>query len=294
MNYAVESERYDNGSKKWYHIYRENCLSGYRFHAHIHSYYEIIYCKKGAMTVVCNESEKVCLHAGDVIMIYPTVIHSTFVPEIDDDCTENIVVKFSPMFFHPENPTPSEIRYIFAAKTDHDSYALVQKDHREYDMIISVIEDTYREFDEKNVGYELMLRANTSRLYTVFMRLSDTSEQTQISYGNSNMAEAAAKALSYIEKNYDRQIGMMEVSEACHISYSYFSRNFSKWTGVKFNDYLLKFRINKARKLLLCSSESITSISISCGFENISYFIKKFRQVTGYTPKDFRNQYKNS
>jgi YesN/AraC family two-component response regulator len=197
------------------------------------------------------------------------------------------------MFFHPENPTPSEIRYIFAAKTDHDSYALVQKDHREYDMIISVIEDTYREFDEKNVGYELMLRANTSRLYTVFMRLSDTSEQTQISYDNSNMAEAAAKALSYIEKNYDRQIGMMDVAESCHISYSYFSRNFSKWTGVKFNDYLLNFRINKARKLLLCSSESITSISISCGFENISYFIKKFRQVTGYTPKDFRNQYKN-
>ena len=53
----------------------------------------------------------------------------------------------------------------------------------------------------------------------------------------------------------------------------------------------MKFRINKAVRMLLQTNESVTNIAIDCGFETISYFIKKFQEEMGITPKNFRKQY---
>ena len=52
--------------------------------------------------------------------------------------------------------------------------------------------------------------------------------------------------------------------------------------------YINDLRIEKAKPLLLHSDSSVTEIALEVGFNNTSYFIKKFRQATGMSPHKFR------
>ncbi len=56
------------------------------------------------------------------------------------------------------------------------------------------------------------------------------------------------------------------------------------------NQYIIHYKIDLAKKLLECKELSILDISHLCGFEDIYYFSKKFKQVTAQTPSNFRKQ----
>ena len=51
--------------------------------------------------------------------------------------------------------------------------------------------------------------------------------------------------------------------------------------------YIQKFRIDKAKELLVSSGGSIEKIALATGFANASYFCKVFRSITGITPTEF-------
>ena len=53
-------------------------------------------------------------------------------------------------------------------------------------------------------------------------------------------------------------------------------------------EYLNSYRIEKAAAKLLSTDESVTDIAYSCGFNDLSYFIKVFRDFKGISPKQFR------
>ncbi len=55
--------------------------------------------------------------------------------------------------------------------------------------------------------------------------------------------------------------------------------------------YLISYRLERACHLLLHTTESVTDIALNCGFENISYFIRKFREFTKETPKEYRSNH---
>ena len=289
VRYWIESELHANGEPKRYDIYREHREAGFRFRAHIHSYYEIIYCQDGCMEIVCGEGERCRLNGGDLIVIDPNVIHATAVPE--GFHTDNLVVKFSPAFFYPEHPTLADIRCLFTVPTVGDTYTVIRREDPRHDRLVALVEDTCEEFETQRLGYELILRANAAHLYALLLRYSRQDTEVSETAVDARGTELAARALSYLEKEYDRPITMAEAAEACHVRYSYFSRHFSEWAQMKFNDYLSVLRVNKARRLLLQSELSVTAVAMECGFDNPSYFIKKFRQLTGLTPVEFRMQY---
>ena len=58
--------------------------------------------------------------------------------------------------------------------------------------------------------------------------------------------------------------------------------------GISPWDYLNRFRIQKAKELLLLTEESITAISAEVGFEDVGYFGRVFRKVAGLSPRAFR------
>ena len=57
-------------------------------------------------------------------------------------------------------------------------------------------------------------------------------------------------------------------------------------------DYITLLRIEKAKKLIENSGESIQYISEQVGYINVSSFIRRFKQVTGKTPGEFRKELK--
>ncbi len=98
------------------------------------------------------------------------------------------------------------------------------------------------------------------------------------------------QTLAYIQQNYTRAFSLKELSETIGVSRSYLSRIFKQETEIPLWDYLNRFRIQKARDLLLLSGESITEIAANVGFEDVGYFSRVFREVTGCSPRAYKKQ----
>ncbi len=94
-------------------------------------------------------------------------------------------------------------------------------------------------------------------------------------------------ARDYIEENYGRDISLEDVANHVFLSPGYFSRFFKQQTGENFSDFLIRVRINHAIRLLQDRKYKIYEISSMVGYSSSQYFNRQFRQVTGYSPKEY-------
>lgn len=92
-----------------------------------------------------------------------------------------------------------------------------------------------------------------------------------------------------IEDNYtDSQFTLSVLSEKLDLSSGYLSILFKKHFGIAFQDYLLQKRMEKAKLLLLTTELKNYEISEQVGFEDVNYFITKFKKYYQITPKQYR------
>jgi AraC-like DNA-binding protein len=71
---------------------------------------------------------------------------------------------------------------------------------------------------------------------------------------------------------------------------SRFSRFFRRATGITFPDFVNRVRVNRAGQLLMESDRLISHICYEVGFNNVSNFNRRFLEVKGVTPSEFRRQ----
>lgn len=98
------------------------------------------------------------------------------------------------------------------------------------------------------------------------------------------------QACAYIQQNFARSFSLEELSETIGVSKSYLSRIFKVDTGISLWDYLNRYRIQKAKELLLTTNESITAIAGDVGYEDTSYFSRVFHEIAGCSPRAYRQQ----
>jgi AraC-like DNA-binding protein len=96
--------------------------------------------------------------------------------------------------------------------------------------------------------------------------------------------------VDYITEHYSESFSMAELCERLSMSESSFSRTFRRATGNSFTDFVNRLRINKACQLLMESDRYITNVCYDVGFNNVANFNRRFLQVKGMTPKEFRRQ----
>lgn len=104
-----------------------------------------------------------------------------------------------------------------------------------------------------------------------------------------NTYERLKKSLDYVQNNYSDSIRLEWAAGMSNFSPSHFSKMFRKLTGTSFTQYLKNYRLEKAAEKLNSGKESVSQVAYACGFNNISYFIRAFREKYGVTPKKYRN-----
>ena len=102
------------------------------------------------------------------------------------------------------------------------------------------------------------------------------------------------QASAFIQQNYSRSFSLEELSNEIGVSKSYLSRIFKTDTGISLWDYLNRYRIQKAKELLLLTDKNITSIAGEVGYEDVGYFGRVFREIAGCSPRAFRLQASNT
>ncbi len=94
----------------------------------------------------------------------------------------------------------------------------------------------------------------------------------------------------YIEQNYSHKITLDTLSEISGISKGYFCSFFKHHTGKTPTEYINYVRINSAVDKIKNTDEKITAIALECGFENMGYFIRRFKSQAGITPSELRKK----
>lgn len=98
------------------------------------------------------------------------------------------------------------------------------------------------------------------------------------------------KVYHFIETNYQKQIDVNEVASLCNLTTAAFCRYFKKSTHYTFTEFLNRFRINQAKKILM-QDKTVTEACYETGFENLSYFNKTFKRIAGENPSAVRKKY---
>lgn len=110
--------------------------------------------------------------------------------------------------------------------------------------------------------------------------------------GNVNQSvesEPKLKAInSFIADHLSENISSVDVAEFLYMNSSYFSRYFKRLTGENFTDYIHRYKIEAARKMLEYTEETIEEVALKCGYSERTYFSKVFKKYMGMTPRDFR------
>ena len=94
----------------------------------------------------------------------------------------------------------------------------------------------------------------------------------------------------FISDNYGRDIKLAELAQVAGMSSFHFAREFKRTTGTTPHQYLIKFRIERAKALLAKRDLPLIEVSLRSGFSHQSHFTRLFRRVTGTTPHSYRTQ----
>lgn len=97
-----------------------------------------------------------------------------------------------------------------------------------------------------------------------------------------------SKIKKYIDDNYCEEMSLRFVADKFHLNKNYFCQYFKKETNKSFIDYLTEVRIEKAKKLLKLENLSSTEVAEKVGFNNVNYFVRVFKKVTGVSITEYK------
>lgn len=116
------------------------------------------------------------------------------------------------------------------------------------------------------------------------------------SYKEANLDISKKKVVSdikkYIRRNFDKDIGLNDVADFINLNPKYVSDLFKKEAGINYINYLRKIRIIHSKELLEHSNLKIYEISTKVGYKTSKHFIKVFKNETGFTPNEYRENIK--
>ena len=96
--------------------------------------------------------------------------------------------------------------------------------------------------------------------------------------------------VDYITARCTQPVTMAELCARVGMTESKFSRYFRRVTGNTYTDFVNRLRINRACQLLMETDRYVTNVCYDVGFNNLANFNRRFLQIKGMTPKQFRRQ----
>jgi AraC-like DNA-binding protein len=105
---------------------------------------------------------------------------------------------------------------------------------------------------------------------------------------NDTRTDRLAEVYQYLAENFKKDISLHEIASVASLTEPAFCRLFKKRTGKGFVEYVNEIRISAACKCLQDTDLNISAICFRSGFKTISNFNKSFKKITGFSPKEYR------
>lgn len=242
--------------------------------------YEILFVEKGKGKITVGKREHevdkgsvICLHSGEgnsftthgdcfrILLVTFAINHTSIRNSVD--CLDRLIQEEERLL---KLSNPEEVQCIFYSM--HRELALKLNSHHFYAKLLL-----------GNLAYELKKQCE-SDVGATFVANKATSEFIN-------------RIVIYMKENYMNNISLDHLASLVNLHPRYLCTLFRQATGATVHRFLRGIRLDKAKRLLLYTTLSITEIALQVGFNSSQYFRQIFRQCEGLDPKCFRNRSKN-
>ena len=152
------------------------------------------------------------------------------------------------------------------------SYIGIQHD------IINMFHNLNSEWLMREPGYMLKARAIYMMIIQRIFRLLNYFEK------ETDFDKRIQKAIKHITEHFKERLTVRDLAEIVGLNTQYFGYLFKNETGQSFHQYLTAIRLNCAENMLKNGEYSVYETAEACGFSDIYYFSKVFKENRGYTP----------
>lgn len=263
-------------------IYHRDYLSIPRgtssFTCHWHEKIEFLFFTKGECLVKCNSSE-FTVKAGDLVVVNSNEMHQA---RCISETAEYFCIIVDTSLIQSRYIDICDTKYI---KPIYHNQILFKNKIENNAEASQYILNFVKEYESKNPGYELAIKACIYQLLVFLLRNHIQVVLTPDEY-NARMRNLKRfnNIIEYIENNYSSKITIEQLSSMAHISRFHFCHIFKDMTGKALGEYINLLRINKADTMLKDSEMNISEVAVACGFEDANYFSRLFKKYKKVSP----------
>ncbi len=249
---------------------------------HWHPEVEITLVEKGGFTITVDGQEFVA-EKDDVYLTSPNSLHSISNGIGKDKTYDTMILSLSLINFI-ENTDIKE--KIITPLIENKIYfpPLIKRSSEHGEKIYSLVKEMVELNRQNNTSSHMQ---TSLRLLELLVYLYDNQLFVHIT-NQSFEIERIRKVTSFIEENYQKIITLAQLAQLCGLSEKYFCTIFKSATGKTPIEYVNCVRIKSACDKLIETHETVTSIALESGFDNISYFIRQFKKIMGQSPSEWR------
>jgi len=243
---------------------------------HWHEELEFIHIIEGEFEVTIDENSRLA-RPGDILIVNSGCLHGG----IPRDCTYECIVIPCSILLGKSFASP------FLDKLNRCELRLDEYYPYDPNKIYSLMEEFFRIIRGITVKQELIAIGLLNQIIGYMYSENRYVIPDQAERSKHKNIYLLKNVLDYIDHNYSNKIELNDLARITGMSPKYFCRFFFEMTSRTPIDYVNYYRIERACYQLITTNDSITEISLSCGFNDISYFIKTFKKYKGKSPRQY-------
>ena len=262
-----------------------DALPGHVNQWHWHDELQFLLCTSGKICVTV-EKDSFFLSAGDALFINADLLHTTRACEDTSAAYATLNIDLQLLTSFPGSRI--EQLYLQPFRTDRSltsvtlsSDILWQKD------ILSHIHQIIQHLQDQPPACELLVCAELYNIWALLICHARSSSQTPALLHHHEIKQV----LQYLHLNYAAPLSLDTLALAVNHNKSSLCRLFKQDLHCTITAYLTAYRLAKSQELLLQTDLSVTDIAYACGFQDTSYYIRRFREAMHCTPLQWRKQY---
>lgn len=250
-------------------------------HPHKHSHIELIFCLKGTMTYKVDGHGSVTIHEGSGVVMPSDTVH-VLKGGTDTPCVR--------LGLHISSSMSSKRRYAVFSSADFKAFhatlsKMAARPFRLDAKLLSTVKELVSLIRQDTISSPErgLLRALCC---TILFHVAKTLSKPLAAPQPQMMDEA----VKFLESHYSQKMTLDAL--VLHMGYgrTQLFHLFKQHTGLSPNEYLVRFRINKAKSMLVNTSKPIATIAKDTGFSSTSYFRSVFLKYEGRKPESYCEQ----
>ena len=198
------------------------------------------------------------------------------------------------IYFHPDLIRNTKLAskiddYTFFNYEVNEALHLSEKEQSLLNNLVNLIENEIQERIDSHS--QQVLVSNIELILSYSFRFYDRQFNTRSAQNTDIVSKVETLLKNYYKTNeliLSGQPTIEYLANGCHLSSNYLSDLLSKETGRSAKEHINDFLMDKAKNLLISSTDSVSDIAYSLGFNYPHYFSRIFKKKTGKTPQEYR------